>query len=279
MSPHPHTAQVKSFTKLLRTVSQRESCREADAFEKFLEIAYLCTKRPEQLLRGDAAGAELTEQRYLKLVRACHAADDTMRDYAYMLTELTAAYENDAQDFFFLAFSEMSAEKSFGQFFTPYHLCLTMAKLLLQDAPEMLQQATDDGRPYLTCVEPAAGVGGMIMAASEVFRELGICPSRQVHWHATELDRHAYHGCYVQLALTGVSADVIHGNTLSLQTFDQARTIMAAIHPKFERQRTPTLAAAIARDDPSPAALSEPVGDEPAPIVVSRHAVQQDLFT
>ena len=37
--------------------------------------------------------------------------------------------------------------------------------------------------------------------------------------HVVDISQAAFHMCYVQLALKGVPAQVIHGNTLTLETF------------------------------------------------------------
>jgi hypothetical protein len=132
-------------------------------------------------------------------------------------------------DFIGPIFSEFAASAQLGQFFTPHHLSMLMAGMTIDDPRKMLEQSK---RGFITLQEPACGVGGMTLAACAVLREHGIDLARQVHWTLIDIDYAATCAAYVQVNLCGISADVFHGNTLSLETWLATPTLMAILHPK-----------------------------------------------
>ena len=99
-----------------------------------------------------------------------------------------------------------------------------------------------EAQGFITISEPAAGAGGMVLAVADVIEEQGFDPARHIWVEAVELSRATFHMAYVQIAARGVAGRVIHGNSLSLVTFDQAFTPAAPVfhalngHP-FAKQR------------------------------------------
>lgn len=59
----------------------------------------------------------------------------------------------------------------------------------------------------------------MLLAFAEVCREAGIDPHTEVWFHGTDISSSAVHLAYVNLALRGLPAQIVHGNTLTLETF------------------------------------------------------------
>lgn len=232
-----HRPFAKDFMKLVADVERNEGWREHQVLSRWMESA--CCALRSATLQFDRAAFDANETRYLKVVQLCSDAN-TMRCFSEMLGLITEALETEPSDFIGPIFSEISASAHLGQFFTPWSICTIMAQLQLQDAREMLAQGQAAGQPFIHCLEPACGVGGMILAAAQVFRELGIDDQRYVHWHATDLDFEAVCGAYIQLTLCGVSADVVHGNSLSLEVFDRLPTIMSIMWPKRQRAVKPT---------------------------------------
>ena len=103
-----------------------------------------------------------------------------------------------------------------GQFFTPYELSKMMA---------MMSQPEDyNSREFFTLSEPAVGMGGMIIAYAEVMQENGINYQQKLWVQAIDVSAAAIYGCYVQLTLLHIPAEIIHGNTLSGEVYRVLRT-------------------------------------------------------
>jgi hypothetical protein len=106
-----------------------------------------------------------------------------------------------------------------------------MAKMVFGDE---LKAKADAGH-IITVQEPACGAGCMVVAAGQALKEIGIDPARQAHFTMFDVDKRCVQAAYIQTTLCGISADVIHGNTLSLETWGSYRTITAMLHPKDYR--------------------------------------------
>jgi hypothetical protein len=64
----------------------------------------------------------------------------------------------------------------------------------------------------------------MIIAAADVLEGQGIDIGRQLYVDATDISPMCFKMTYLQAALRGISATIRRGNSLSLETFDQAVT-------------------------------------------------------
>lgn len=96
--------------------------------------------------------------------------------------------------------------KAAGQFFTPYHLSVLCAKIVIPDPDK-------DGIYHIN--EPSCGGGGMIIAAALALKEKGIDYQRKMHVVAQDLDWKGVYMCYLQLSLLGIKAICVQGNTLA----------------------------------------------------------------
>lgn len=226
-----HRTQTKEFLKLIASIQTNEGWREEQTLSNWLEAGCCALRSATLLFLPDKQAAN--EQRYMDVVARCRHPKDTMREFSNGLAIVVDALQAEPSDFFTPVFSEIAASSHWGQFFTPYHLSLTMAEMLLTDAPALLEEAHAQGRRFITCHEPACGVGGMILAGNQVFRARGIDPSTQVHWIARDLDQRAVWGAYIQTTLTAASAVIEHGNSLSLELHDRIHTVMAVAFPKY----------------------------------------------
>lgn len=122
-----------------------------------------------------------------------------------------------------------------GQFFTPWELSLLMVQKNLGDwqpAPN-----PDDARGLWTVLEPAAGAGAMILALlSTVLERHGPEALRLWDITAVDVDQVLARTCALQVMLTLASHNwavgriqVIHGNSLSLETFGVVLDAEAAL--------------------------------------------------
>ena len=118
-------------------------------------------------------------------------------------------------------------DSGLGQFFTPYHVSLMMAKMSLTGVDDIIKE-----RGYVTICEPACGAGCIVLAAANVVEAMGHDPTTTMLVEATDLSETCYHMSYVQLATRGVPAKVVRGDTLSNEVFEWAWT--PAVVPFFE---------------------------------------------
>lgn len=93
-----------------------------------------------------------------------------------------------------------------GQFFTPDSI-----NKLTRD----IVGDTITNEPYVMLSEPSCGSGGLILAYVAKFIKAGHVPAFKLFVEAKDLDRTAAMMCYIQLALWGVPARVIVGDTLA----------------------------------------------------------------
>ena len=70
----------------------------------------------------------------------------------------------------------------------------------------------------LTVNEPACGAGGMVIALLEAFQEKGFDWQNRVYVVAQDIDETCFRMAYIQLALLGVSATVVLGDTIALNS-------------------------------------------------------------
>jgi hypothetical protein len=222
-----HRPARDRFVHYLNAVTRREGWRSWEAIGHWLDASFRAMRgatlqhAPEKLAQNEAE--------YMRIVKRCREPQETMGDLSHMLHACINALEAEPIDFIGPIFSEFAASAQLGQFFTPHHLSMLMAGMTIDDPRKMLEQSK---RGFITLQEPACGVGGMTLAACAVLREHGIDLARQVHWTLIDIDYAATCAAYVQVNLCGISADVFHGNTLSLETWLATPTLMAILHPK-----------------------------------------------
>lgn len=102
-----------------------------------------------------------------------------------------------------------------GQFFTPYSVAKMMGRMTF-DSQSLVE------REFITLQEPACGAGGQIIAYADAMHEHEGCnPQQRLHVTAIDVDPLCVHMAYVQLSLLHIPAVVIHGNTLSLETWSR----------------------------------------------------------
>lgn len=135
---------------------------------------------------------------------------EDLENICKLLSFVVMGLEEEVSDFLGSLYMELGLGNNVtGQFFTPYCLSKMMAELTLTDeiAP---------GR-ILTLHEPAAGSGGCVIAVAEVLKERGVNIHQKLFVSCVELDPTVAYMCYLQLSLLGISAEVIIGNSLSME--------------------------------------------------------------
>ena len=83
-------------------------------------------------------------------------------------------------------------------------------RILIADA---IKEVADD--KLLEIHEPSCGAGGMIIAVTQLMKDEGLNPQRNMHVVTQDLDYLAVYMTYVQLSLLGIKAIVVQGDSLA----------------------------------------------------------------
>ena len=145
-------------------------------------------------------------------------SEEQQNDFAEMTAFLVETMEDHLGDILGDVYMrcEMGSSHT-GQFFTPFHVSALNAELAMNKILEDYKGGT------IRLHEPAAGAGGMIIAAAQVLKKRGIDFGRCMDVVAQDLDWMAAYMCYVQLSLYGIKGIVVQGDTLA-QPYDPKTT-------------------------------------------------------
>lgn len=126
---------------------------------------------------------------------------------------MVCALEAKFHDFLGAIFMQLElGEDRNGQYFTPYNVQSLLAKLLRPDVAETISQ-----EGFVTVSDPASGAAGMIIAYAEELLAAGFNPSEHMFGSCIDIDPVAADMAFVQLSLLGIPAEVVTGNTLTMQ--------------------------------------------------------------
>lgn len=151
------------------------------------------------------------EQEYLKII---HTYDDRDRKgIAECFAKLVNLLNREPADIIGQLYMSMDlGDPNKGQFFTPDHVSRLMGKITLGNAKQLLEH-----KPFITLSDPACGAGGMILAFVHDLLSQGYNPADVLWVQAIDISRIASLMCYIQLSLWNIPAQVIVGNSLSLE--------------------------------------------------------------
>lgn len=139
--------------------------------------------------------------------------DSDIRNLHELFCLMVCALEAKFHDFLGAIFMELElGDDRNGQYFTPYHLQSLLAKLVM---PDVKQTIRTEG--FVTVSDPASGAAGMIIAYAENLLEAGYNPSEQMYAHCVDIDPIAANMSFIQLSLLGIPAQVVTGNSLTLE--------------------------------------------------------------
>lgn len=160
------------------------------------------------LVRSSPWHRESGEKDYMAAVKGY--TPEELAAMSKLMGITTLALEDEFQDFLGHCFMTLElGNKHQGQFFTPYALSRLCAGMSIGE----LDQAKD----FWTFQEPAVGSGGMVIALMEEMRARGINYQRQTYTLAVDVSEMAARMAYLQLSILGVPAQVVLGNTLTLE--------------------------------------------------------------
>ena len=192
------TAQDK-FIKLIES-----NCYEFQAWELFTDFC----KMTAISLYQPFLKSEKLEEEYLQTISKYKK--DIAEIFPKLLSYLVVGLEDKMGDFLGECFMNLNLGSKYkGQFFTPYHISNLMATIL--------GEAT--GEKEGIC-EPCVGSGGMIIARADVLsKKHGLEYQDIMEVHAVDVDLLCVHMSFIQFSLLGLSAEVVHGNSLSNEVF------------------------------------------------------------
>lgn len=215
MTPDQHKAEI---IKLLRSASHRHDLYRV--FADSMEMIALALANAVDLAQFDAR-----EARYMQIVKAY--SKDEMMDLSHILPHLVAAFGIEYRDYLGEIYMGLElGNDARGQFFTPYDVSRLMARMNLDESLE--QRIAERG--FVTIHEPAVGSAGMVIGIAEALQERGINFQQCCHVTCLDVDIKTVHMAFIQLSLIGMPAVIVHGNTLTLETWGRWYTPFHILH-------------------------------------------------
>lgn len=190
--------------------------RDLDIFRDFLALARMSLVQVANRL---TTGPDPKIEAQYESIRSRYAPEKFAL-FAKTLGQLSTVLDATDEDVLGRVFMALNLGSDYaGQFFTPLHVARMMAEITIEGIEKRLETA-----PYITMNEPAAGSGAMVIAMAQAMRERGINPQIKLKATLVDIDRLCCDMAFVQLSLLGLRANVIHGNSLSLETWDDLKT-------------------------------------------------------
>jgi hypothetical protein len=182
-------------------------------FRHFVELSAITFSNA-----ADPINKAVREAQYLAIVK--QYTPEEFRQFPPLLGMLVACLEQEHTDVLGRLYHrlEIHSHQS-GQFFTPYPVCLAMAKMLVHDAKDLVEE-----KGWIRAQEPCVGSGAMVIALAQALREEGINYQQCLHVTAIDLDIVAVHMAYVQCTLLHIPAIMLHGDTLRGDVYSAWRT-------------------------------------------------------
>lgn len=158
------------------------------------------------------------ERSYLDCVKRYKRED--MEKMSRLLAELVMGLESGFCDFLGEVFMELElGNQARGQIFTPYHISKLCALMTHGNSFPQL-----DTVPFITVNDCCCGAGAMIIAFAESMLESGFNPQERMWAHCTDIDDRCAKMAYIQLALFGLPAEIVIGDSLRMDFRKVLRT-------------------------------------------------------
>ena len=130
-----------------------------------------------------------------------------------MFCMMVCALEAKFHDFLGAIFMVLELGDNFrGQYFTPYPVQSLLARMLMPGGRDTIRR-----EGIATGSDPACGAAGMLIAYAECLLEADINPSMHMFGSCIDIDPVAADMAFIQLSVLGIAAEVVTGNTLTMQ--------------------------------------------------------------
>lgn len=202
--------------ELVRSVQKfHYAKRPSETFRAFLRLSFCAVAQRTPYVTPEQR--EALEADYMAEIGKWAEAEDRHR-FPQMFATLANAMAVGYEDVLGPVAAELEAlNAGAGQFFTPWEVCRLMAGMTTDLTPL-------NDKPYMTVMEPAAGSGAMVLAVADTLRTQGHSPTLQMHVTAVDIDVNCVHMAYLQMALAGIPARVVHGNALTREEWGSWHT-------------------------------------------------------
>jgi len=211
-APQTTTEYLATLETAIRRLAYRHHL--FTVFRHFVELSAITLSNA-----ADPINKAAREAQYLAIVK--QYTSEEFQQFPPLLGMLALCLEHEPTDVLGRLYHrlELHNEQS-GQFFTPYPVCLTMAKMLVHDAKHLIEE-----QEFIRAQEPCVGSGAMVIALAHALREEGINYQQCLHVTAIDIDIIAVHMAYVQCTLLHIPALILHGDTLRDETYSVWRTL------------------------------------------------------
>ncbi len=191
----------QSFIKIFNSIAKHK--HRYQVFSDFVTMSAIA-------VHNGLNKSETLEAEYMEIVGKY--SKEEVNGLSELLANLIELLEPEPRDILGGLYMELElGNTNNGQFFTPPDISLLLAKLSYGDELENLK------RPFITLSEPACGSGGMVLAFVKTMLGYKHNPAEKLWVQCIDIDRVAGFMCYLQLSLWHVPAEVIIGNTLSME--------------------------------------------------------------
>jgi type I restriction-modification system DNA methylase subunit len=191
----------KQFIKTFNAIANHR--HRYEVFRDFVTMAAIS-------LHNAVNKVDALEQEYLQIVGRYERKE--VSNFCELLAHVIEMLEPEPRDVLGGLYMELElGNDNTGQFFTPPDVSLMMAQMTYG------YQLKNMEYPYITLSEPASGAGGMVLAFAKVMMSHGHNPAHKLWVQCIDVDRLAALMCYIQLTLWHIPAEVVVGNTLSME--------------------------------------------------------------
>lgn len=196
------TDYIKEFSNILRDIDYSRST--VTKFSDFLSLAAYSISQPFY-------NSEEIEEKYKNVAK--NYSLPQLENFAHLIAIVTLALEEKMQDFLGQIFMNNDMGSAYkGQYFTPYHVSKLMSEMVGYNVRVDIKN-----KDILTLSEPCCGSGGMVIAFAEAMKDSGYNYQKHLFVEAIDIDDLCFKMTYIQLALLGIPAKVIKGNSITME--------------------------------------------------------------
>ena len=154
------------------------------------------------------------EERFMRIRKPYKEKEFNGFAHLFSITAL-ALEENPWQDFLGELYMRCDlGNNDSGQFFTPYHICEMMAKIILAGEDGAKTKAEIEGKGYVSVCDPCIGGGAMLIGAAQALHEMGINYQQECVFVGQDVDSTVAMMAYIQLSLLGCPGYIKIGDSL-----------------------------------------------------------------